>query len=143
MISDHLSGEVHLINLKKEAAPDVNPYDQVIIGGSIYAGKINRKVIKFCRDNMDALQKKMVALFICCMEKSPKREEQFDMAFPEELRSRSITNGMFGGEFNTDKMNFFIKYFVKKMTEKETELPVLDTGAVKMFAEEFKKRVTG
>ncbi len=40
------------------------------------------------------------------MDKTEKRIEQFDNAFPAELRKASIANGFMGGEFCFDKINF-------------------------------------
>lgn len=40
MISDELKDRVDLINLRKENDVDLQKYDKVIIGGSIYIGKI-------------------------------------------------------------------------------------------------------
>ncbi len=140
MISDHLSGSAQMINIKKEKIPDVNLYDQVIIGGSIYAGKTGRRLIRFCRENLDILIKKNIALFICCFEQSPKREEQFAASFPVELRRVSLIDGFFGGEFIVNDMNFFEKLVVKKVASAKSSVSFFDKEAVGVFAEGFRRR---
>lgn len=49
--------------------PDLMKYDKVIIGGSIYAGKIRKPVMRFCSDNLNTLKGKKLGFYICGMAK--------------------------------------------------------------------------
>lgn len=43
-LKDKLSGEVVIINIKKENMPDITTFNNIIIGGSIYMGQIQKEV---------------------------------------------------------------------------------------------------
>ena len=100
-----LTGEKVVVNIKKEKAPDLKAFDQVIIGGSIHAGMVQKKIKSFCVSRSEVLLNKKIGLFLCCMDKE-KAQQQFDDAFPEKLRSHASVCGLFGGAFDFDKMKF-------------------------------------
>ena len=56
-----------LLNISKSKKVDLTQYQQVIIGGSIHAGSIQRKVKNFCQQNLAQLLKMRVGIFICAM----------------------------------------------------------------------------
>nr|WP_242847760.1 flavodoxin domain-containing protein [Fervidicella metallireducens] len=65
ILSEKLNGTVDLFNLKKDENINLNEYDLVIVGGSIYAGKIRNEVMNFCRSNLDILKhKKQLFLYV-------------------------------------------------------------------------------
>jgi len=96
--------------------PDLMKYDKVIIGGSIYAGKIRKPVMRFCSDNLDTLKGKKLGLFICGMAKEEDAQKQIVSSFPEDLLAVCAAKGYFGGECNYEKMNFLEKFIMKKIT---------------------------
>jgi len=109
------SEEVRPIDLRVNKNPDISQYDKIILGGSIHAGVIQKRMKSFCESNLESLLKKEIALFLCCMEQGEKAIEQFNNAFPEILRMHSIKNEIMGGEFLFEKMNFLEKAIVKKI----------------------------
>ncbi len=96
--------------------PDLKKYDKVIIGGSIYAGKIRKPVMRFCTDNLNTLKGKKLGLFICGMAKEEDAQKQLDSSFPQDLLGVCAAKGFFGGECNYEKMNFLEKFIMKKIT---------------------------
>ena len=96
--------------------PDLMKYDKVIVGGSIYAGKIRKPVMRFCTDNLNTLKGKKLGLFICGMAKEDDAQKQLDSSFPQELLAVCAAKGFFGGECNYEKMNFMEKFIMKKIT---------------------------
>ncbi len=101
-------------NLKKEGCPDLENFDRIIIGGSIHAGRIQKEIRNFCQRNLVLLLTKEIALFICCMYDGQKAEEQFNRAFPEELRQAARARAIFGGELSFEKMNSLERFVIKK-----------------------------
>ena len=96
--------------------PDLMKYDKVIVGGSIYAGKIRKPVMRFCTDNVNTLKGKKLGLFICGMAKEDDAQKQLESSFPQELLAVCAAKGFFGGECNYEKMNFLEKFIMKKIT---------------------------
>ncbi len=114
-IKDMLQDQAGLINLKKTKFVDISNYDTIIIGGSIHMGQVQKQVKNFTLRNVDILKNKKVGLFLCCMEEGESAETQFNNAFPEDLRKHASATGLFGGEFNLQKMNFIEKFMIKKI----------------------------
>lgn len=112
IIKDNLPGAV-TCNLNKESCPNLEDFDWVVIGGSIYAGRVRKEVKKFCRVNLDRLLRKKLGLFICCMYDGEKAEKQFKEAFPEELRQAARASAIFGGQLSLEKVNFLEKFVIK------------------------------
>ncbi len=131
------NSEVELIDLRKTKSPDISDYDTVIVGGSIHAGSIQKRVKDFCIANLEVLLKKRVALFICCMYENDQAKEQFENAFPEKLRSHSIKNDILGGEFLFDKMNFFERTIVKKIAGVKENVSQINKQKIVEFAEKI------
>ncbi|HOY38497.1 MAG: flavodoxin domain-containing protein [Bacteroidales bacterium] len=131
------NNETDLVNLGKEKTPNIALYDTVIVGGSIHAGSIQKGIKKFCRENKQILLTKKTGYFISCMEKS-KKQQEFEAAFDQELRDKAVALGTFGGEFNFDKMNFFEKAIIKKISGFSSSVSDIDYDAIKEFASNFK-----
>ena len=133
-LSDGLKGEVLAVDLKREKVKyDLRDYDTVIIGGSIHVGNVQRKIKQFISYNLDTLLEKEVGLFLCCMRDGETAIEQFNNAFPQELRKNSAAMGLFGGEFLLSEMNFFEKQIVKKVSGATMDQSNLDYDAIKEF----------
>ncbi len=122
-----------IINLKKQKKIDLSQFNKVIIGGSIHAGNIQMKIKKFLKDNKEILLKKELGLYLCCMNK-PDYEKQFNNAFPEELRQHAKATQIMGGEFIFEKMNFFQKAIVKKVSGFSRSFSTIDDAKIKEFA---------
>ncbi|HYQ58409.1 MAG TPA: flavodoxin domain-containing protein, partial [Draconibacterium sp.] len=133
-LKSFLGGEVQMVNLKQNPNPDITNFDQVIIGGSIHAGQIQKKVKEFCKQNLEGLQNKELGLFICCMEEGENAELQLQNAFPEVLYHGAKAKSYFGGEFNFQKMNFFEKLIVKKVAKVEESTSHFNQEAIRKFS---------
>lgn len=131
-LKEKLKGEITLLNLKKTAPEKLEAYSRVIVGGSIYAGKIQKQVRKFCKTNSAVLLKKQLGLFLCHMEVE-KAQEEFDAAFPEELRNHAKAQGLFGGEFNLEAMNFIEKLIIKKVAKIEKSISRISDEKIDEF----------
>jgi menaquinone-dependent protoporphyrinogen oxidase len=138
IISEHLTHQDYeVFNLRNTKMPDIGKFDFVIIGGSIHAGMVQNKIKQFCMSCIDALLTKKVGLFLCCMEVGEKATEQFNSAFPEELRNHAFYTGLMGGECLTDKMNFFERNLVRMVIGGPEKYPKLDNKAISTFLQEL------
>ena len=138
LLAEKLEGKVSLINLTKEKKPDISTCDSVIIGGSIHAGQIQDRIRKFCQENMDRLLRIKVGLYLCCMEQGETAWKQFNDAFPEQLREHAVAKGLFGGEFNFERMSFFEQKIVEKVANVTESKSMLDLDAIQEFVGKFK-----
>lgn len=143
MLSEKLTGQVDLINLKGTKTPDLSEYDSVIVGGSVYIGKIRKEVSGFCSESLDELKEKRLGLFICCMAEGETASEQLEKVFPQELSNVAKSKASFGGEFRFNKMNAMERFIIKKVTKSDEKyadvdlskgLSQIDVDSIEAFA---------
>ncbi len=142
-LKDLLPGQVDLKNLKDAGKVDIDPYDTILIGGSIHAGQIQKKVRVFCRDFAEKLKHKHLGLFLCCMKEKETAQEQFDSAFPEELRTYAEAHGLFGGAFDFQKMNFIERKLVNKIAGINSSISRISEKAIARFANDLGHQAEG
>jgi menaquinone-dependent protoporphyrinogen oxidase len=94
---------VTLVDLGKQSAPDLKTFDAVIIGGSIYMGRVQAKVSEFCTAHEAELLQKPLGLFLCC-GLPQNLQESLAASFPEAVRTHAKSIGCFGGELRTARM---------------------------------------
>jgi len=137
-LANELNNNAVLINLDVSTDVNFDEFNTVIIGGSIHAGSMNKKIKKFTEKSIDLLNQKRTGLFICCMEEEDEKVlEQFQNAYPESLRNKAIAHGFFGGEFNFDKMNFFEKAIIKKIAKTDQNVSKINYNNIKEFAQKI------
>lgn len=126
-------GPVRLLDLSQESFPEnLKGFDQVIVGGSIHYGQIQSSVKNFCLHFSNELMDKRLGLYMCYMLED-KAQEEFENAYPEELRNHAIALGFFGGELMIDKMNFLEKFIVRRMMHETEPVFKLDEVEVDSF----------
>jgi menaquinone-dependent protoporphyrinogen oxidase len=135
ILSEKLPGETDLINLEGERPVDLSAYDRIIIGGSIYMGRVQKPVTDFCNKNLDQLKGKKLGLFICCMSEGKDAEAQLNNAFPKELLDIAIAKDYFGGEFIFKKMNPLHRLIVKKIAKTDKDISKISHERIANFGQ--------
>jgi menaquinone-dependent protoporphyrinogen oxidase len=140
IIAEQLSdNRISIIDLKKKKHPDVNPYDGIILGTSIYAGTSSKKMQRFCKDNIETLRQKRLALFVCGMElDGAKKQQELAKAYPQELYEYAVSKCFAGGEFLFEKMNFFERAIIKRIAKTDKSVSSINEDAVGRFVTEYK-----
>ena len=134
LLKDKLQGEVVLVNIKKDKVPDLTLFNNIIVGGSIYMGQIQKGVKKICLENFSVLKDKKVGLFICGMN-DKEISTVFDNAFPKELLTSALAKEYFGGEFIFKNMNFIERFIVKKVGKTDKDTSTLSVENINKFAQ--------
>lgn len=119
-LSKKLIGDVDVVNIKKDKVPNLSTYNNVIIGGSIYIGQIQKEIKKFCTDNVEVLKEKRIGIFICCGFEE-NFQEHIKNAFNKELIDIAVTKKCFGGQLNIEKMNFIDKVITKMVAKQSAK----------------------
>lgn len=133
-LKSHLASDAVLFNLKHKTPKELKSYDQIVIGGSIHAGHIQRKIKTFCEKHEALLLQKNLGLFLCCMEDGENAQTQFNNAFPESWRRHAKATGLFGGEFDFNKMGFMAKAIVKKVANVTESVDHIKHESIEEFA---------
>jgi menaquinone-dependent protoporphyrinogen oxidase len=115
-LREKLNGNVEVVDIKMNQSLDLNLYDKIVIGTSVYMGKIQKEISEFCKSNIEVIKTKKVAVFLCCMNEKDF-EKQINENFSKEMLDAMIVKGYFGGEFNFTKMNFIEKNIIKMVAK--------------------------
>lgn len=137
-LKEDLGEGVELIRISRRSRYNLQPYEHIIIGGSIHAGMIQRSVYKFCVNYLDVLLQKQVGLFVCCIDPEADEKEIIARAFPDRLVEHALANGFFGGELNIKKMNLLQKIMTRKAARLQKE-PDIDFQKILAFAKKMQE----
>lgn len=120
-LKDQLDGDALVVDIQKDGISSLDSFDQIIIGGSIYMGQINKKLKAFCESNKDIIAAKRLGLFLCCgLEEN--FQQSMENAFPGELIEKAVSKECFGGQLRTEIMkgpDKLITNMMKKATAKQ------------------------
>lgn len=126
-----------VVDLRSDKNFNPEGYERIVIGGSIHAGRIQRRVKDFCNKYAPVLVQRKLGLYVCCMYTGEQALQQFELNFPEALRNHSSSNKIMGGTFNFEKMNWFEKMIVKKVAGVDKTTSNLDESKIAEMAEEM------
>ncbi|MCL2526896.1 MAG: flavodoxin domain-containing protein [Defluviitaleaceae bacterium] len=116
-IKSKLQGDVTLLDINKTVpGGELSTYDTVIIGGSVYIGKIAKKLRLFCQNNVDALTAKKIGIFLCCALEN-EADAVLAANFPSALLEKSVSTKVLGSEARLDKMGFLDKTMIKAVSK--------------------------
>ena len=132
LLKDKLSGEVTTVNIKKDTLPNLSSFDKIVIGGSIYMGRIQKEINEFCTENLDVLKDKKLGLFICCMLKE-NIEVSINNSFPEVLLTHASVKEAFGGEFILKNMNFLERFMAKAVSKTKNDVSNISEENINKF----------
>lgn len=139
LLAEMLDDKIELINLKDNKEVDISLYNKIIIGGSIYAGRIQKEVKDFCDLNLSELQNKKIGLFICGMQEGENALNQLNTVYPQELLNKAVVKEAFGGEYQLKKMNFMEKFIVRQVAKVDTSKDVsnISENKIAKFAQQM------
>ena len=124
-----------LWNLKEKNQIDLNAYDKIILGGSIYAGRIQKEVKDFYSKNENILKGKKLGLFICGTSEGEAAKKQVDASYPQELLNSALVKESFGGKIVLSKMNFMEKKIIKMVAKVESDMTNVSESRIDQFAQ--------
>jgi menaquinone-dependent protoporphyrinogen oxidase len=130
--------KVEVYNLKSGKPIDISKYDKVIIGSSVYVGKVQKEATEFCTNNLEALRNKKIGFFICGSQEGEALKQELDIAFPKELQRKAIAVECFGGAFTFNKMNFMEKTIVKVIAKTNKDSSNIKDDKINSFAQIMK-----
>jgi menaquinone-dependent protoporphyrinogen oxidase len=130
--------KVDLYNLKSGKSLDIAQYDKVIIGSSVYVGKVHKEATEFCTKNLEALGNKKVGMFICGSQEGDSLKQELQLAYPQELQSKAVAIECFGGEYVFGKMNFIEKTIVKVIAKSNKDSSTINDDKINNFIQIMK-----
>ncbi|MFY9139375.1 MAG: flavodoxin domain-containing protein [Thermacetogeniaceae bacterium] len=144
ILARQIYGSVDLVDIQTEGVPELAHYDQVIIGGSIRFGQIQKQIKRFCRENIEELTKKKICLVICfgLLENA---KQNIENSFPQQLLDHAAAVECFGGKIDLNKLSFFdriITNMVMKAVDQQGDKPAVLVEKIDRFCHEMNRDIT-
>lgn len=136
ILKSYLPENSVLVNVMREKVINLEEFDTVVLGGSIYMGKIQKKLTNYINSNIGKLLEKRVGLFVCAGEEDPeKQNKQLERVFSKELFNHAVTKETFGYEINFEKANFFHKLIFRSMSGIKESYSKINNDKIEKFAQ--------
>jgi len=98
---------------------DTAPYDAVVLGSSVRAGKLKPEALKFLDKNKADINSKPFAAFVVCltMKETNEKSRATARAYldPVHLRVKPASEGLFAGALDPGKLGFVERTIMKAM----------------------------
>ena len=132
-----LPGNITLADITKVPMQvDINDYDTIIIGGSVYIGRVSKNLRAFCERNLDDLLKKNIGVFLCSAL-TDQFNDTLKNNFPLLLLDNAKTTKLFGSEARLEKMNFMDKMMIKAITKGDYSSFKISYNSIDEFVSEI------
>ncbi|ALC92455.1 hypothetical protein AM500_23825 [Bacillus sp. FJAT-18017] len=140
ILAESLNGEVVAVKLSDDNIPPLAGFDAVILGGSIYFGKIQKTMSRYIVKNRQELLRKKLGLFICGAHPDQKeREKELQQAYPKELMIQAAAADILGYQIHIQELNLLEAIIVKSILGLKEDKDGLDRGKIEAFARKMNK----
>ena len=127
-------------DVKTTPALDLAAYTTVLIGGSVYIGKMAKALRNFCNTHLPALLQKRIGIFICCALPD-ELPQTLTANLPQPLLSHASQTQVFGSLALLDKMGFIDKMLIKAVTKGDFSKFTLDENKIAAFTQHFASNI--
>jgi len=134
-LAQRITSECTVYDLAARGVPDPRNFDVVLVGGSIYGGKIQREVSAFCDRYSPVLRERRVGLFIGCLYEGDHARAQLQAAFPDWLTGHAFAAGLFGGEIRYRDLGFLDRLLVRSVSPQFVDLSRRKPEALQAMAD--------
>ena len=134
-LSERLRAQAVVVDLAGPRPPSATEFDAVLIGGSIYGGKVQREVSSFCDREQRALLARPVGLFLCCLLQGERAEAQLRSSFPDWLTAHAFQTAIFGGILEPRKLHLLDRLLVTSVAPPRRIISRIDPEAIDRMAD--------
>lgn len=130
-----MAGDCILVDLMTKKAPPLDSFDAVVLGGSIYVGKVQKQLTEYMRSHLSELLSKKLGIYLCAGSPEPEdREKELRSAFPAPLFSHASAKGILGYAYNFEKMRFLDKLIMKRIKGDTVSVAEYNKEEIQRFA---------
>lgn len=132
-IATTLGEETVVIDLKKQKAPSPEGYDAVILGGSIMAGQVPRKLRAYAEQHGAGLARRRLGLFICSLQEE-RAEELIAANYGHDLVAAATATAWLGGRLIMSEHGPLVRGMLRKIMETDGDVVRLRYDEADRFA---------
>lgn len=129
------SAEADVVDIRKLKNGDLAAYDTVVLGTSVYMGRINGKLRRFLTQNAQALMGKKLHLFVCSLAQGEEGVAELHKQISDDLFRHAIQVTHLGCEANYERLNPFYRSIMKKIVAEQKPAMGLHEQEIEAFAQ--------
>lgn len=126
LLKKQVNADLHCCDCK--AVVNIENYDQIVLGTSVYMGLCRKNMRKFINKNIVLLSTKKIATFICS-----KESDNFEKLFSPLMLNDDTLKARFGYELFATKMRGLDKFVTKKIAGDLKDVHELDEQTIVNF----------
>ncbi len=130
IINEGIKRKSEIISIENISTKDISEYDQIIIGSSVYYGRISNSIVKFCDSSLEELKNKRIAFYLCSNNDGINKIED---VIANELCEKADVITRFGGDLNISKMSFIHKLIAKMVSGQKNDKYDVKENEIKTF----------
>ena len=131
LLKEKLIGDVQVVNITTYPVPELQECEQVILGGSIYMGRIQKELKAFSEQHLKTLLTKKIGLFVCAGEENEQYNE-LKAAFPPQLYEHAAAKDVFGYEIDLGRVNWLERQMLRLKGTKSSSSNLLHDNIEKL-----------
>jgi menaquinone-dependent protoporphyrinogen oxidase len=123
-----------LADLARRPWPDPAAFEAVLVGGSVYGGKVQPRVTAFCEAHEAALRGRPSGVFLCCLSRGSHAESQMEDSFPRWLLEAAVIRSLPGGRLAPSRLTILDRLLVRSVPRPPGEVDQLDSPEIARLA---------
>jgi len=141
VIAQRLTAPVDVVDLDATRTIDIAPYGLVVIGGSVYAGDIERRIVSFCESHRDQLLQKPLAVYLCCLYQGERALRQLHAAYPDWVLAHAFQAALPGGQLRYAELRWRDRIAVRGIAHAGEDVQALKPEALEALATAVNGRI--
>jgi menaquinone-dependent protoporphyrinogen oxidase len=134
-LADFIHDKVSLICLDTDPFPDPAPFEMILMGTPLYAGKVLKTFRNYLHKYRNILLEKPVALFTCGASPTETALACLESDVGEAFWEHADPVKHFGGEVKMEKQNILLRFMIRQIQKKQPFQATIDDSAIISFAE--------
>jgi len=138
-IAAQIDGAV-IHDLKQTPVPSMSDYDCIIIGSSVYIGKIRKEAKAFLSQNADMFREKMLGIFLCGLTEDEKNQKvMFETNIPRDILKMAEATAFVGGIFEPEKFTRMERWLIKVGAGRTESANTVNDDEIQRFIDTIKE----
>lgn len=138
-MQEKLGEDCDLINLSENRTPSLSAYETIILGSSVYAGKMRSDALAFVSSQERSLRDKSFGVFLCCKDQGEEALRYIKDNLPQWAWNQAFLKIALGHEVHLEKMNIFEKSLFKFIFKVKESYSKMDDASFNQGIEAIKK----
>ncbi len=134
ILAGKISADTVVHDLRTPGRPSPGDFDAILIGGSIYGGKVQREIGAFCDQEREQLLSRPVGLFICGFYSGERGMAELQASFPPWLSAHAFARELLGGELSMGKLSLPDRLLVRTLVRPARDISAIHADALERLA---------